>query len=140
MKALAVILSLYIFVLATLPCVDRPIEKALHQSELSSGDASRHEHDADHCSRARCRVPLRPERPDRHISQALPSISAYGTRPYDVRVDRLAVQFKAGLSVSRCFYFMRYLMRKLSHGLLLSLLIISAHAQNRVEDFWKKQA
>jgi len=50
MKALAVILSLYIFILATLPCVDRPIEKALHQSGLSCKDADNHEHESDHCS------------------------------------------------------------------------------------------
>ena len=50
MKVLSIILSLYVLVLTTIPCVDRPFAKITPQSEYC-GTASDHlGHDDDSCS------------------------------------------------------------------------------------------
>jgi hypothetical protein len=50
MKALSVILSFYVLVLTTVPCIDRPFDKDIHQSGQAGNAAHNHENDTDQCS------------------------------------------------------------------------------------------
>lgn len=51
MKILALILSLYVTWLTTIPCIDVPQENSAHKTELSrQNQDNRHQDDVDHCS------------------------------------------------------------------------------------------
>jgi hypothetical protein len=50
MKALAVILSVYILVLTAIPCLDLPKNDILQKVELSQNTTDNHQNDGDHCS------------------------------------------------------------------------------------------
>jgi hypothetical protein len=50
MKVLTLIFSLYILVLTTIPCVDRPFEKTIHPSEQTDNACHNHDEAANQCS------------------------------------------------------------------------------------------
>jgi hypothetical protein len=50
MKIFASILSVYILVLAAIPCIDVPKDNSLQNIEFSNSPSDHHENEGDHCS------------------------------------------------------------------------------------------
>jgi hypothetical protein len=50
MKLFSVILSVYIFSLAAIPCIDQAINNTFHKIEITTFDVDKHLHNHDHCS------------------------------------------------------------------------------------------